>query len=126
MAISAYLRDKLLDHVFKGTAFTQPTNVYMSLHTADPGTTGTSEVTGGSYARQSVNTSFAASASGSKSSNAAVAFAGMPAATVTYAGFWDASTAGNFLWGEILTASKTTAANDTLNFASGQITTTLT
>lgn len=54
MALSAYLRDKLLDHVLKGAAFTQPTNVYISLHTSDPGTTGASECTGGSYARQAL------------------------------------------------------------------------
>ncbi len=126
MALSAYLRDKLLDHVLKGSAYTQPTNIYISLHTADPGTTGASECTGGSYARQLGNSSFAAAGSGSKASNAAFNFTGMPAATVTHVGIWDAVTTGNFLWGGSLTASKTVGAGDTFQLPSGQLTASLT
>lgn len=126
MPLSSYARDKLMDHLLKGTAFTQPANVYISLHTADPGLTGASEATGGTYGRQSANTSFAASASGSKATNAALTFTLMPAGTFTHFGVWDASTTGNFLWGGALTASKTLAAGDTLQFNSGQLTLTLT
>ena len=41
MGASTYLANNVLDHVLKTTAFAQPTNVYASLHSADPGTTGT-------------------------------------------------------------------------------------
>lgn len=126
MALSAYLRDKLLDHFLKGSAFTQPTNIYVSLHTADPGTTGASEVAGGSYARQLANTSFAAAGSGVKSSNAIVDFVSMPAVTVTHVGIWDALTTGNFLVGGALAASKTTNSGDTFRLPSGDIDVSLT
>ena len=126
MPLSAYLRDKLLDHYLKGAAFTQPTNVYVSLHTADPGTTGASEVTGGSYARQLASSSFAAAGSGSKASNANVDFASMPATTVTHAGIWDAVSGGNFLSGAALAASKVVNAGDTFRLPSGQLTATMT
>lgn len=126
MALSAYLRDKLLDHYLKGTAFTQPTNVFVSLHTGDPGTTGASEVAGGSYARVNANTSFAAASGGSKATNAILDFAGMPAATITHVGIWDAASAGNFLVGGALSASKTTNAGDTFRLPSGQLSATLT
>jgi hypothetical protein len=121
MAMSSYLRDKVLDHYLKGTAFSQPANIYVSLHTADPGLTGASEVTGGSYARQLANASFAAASSGSKSTNAIIDFAGMPAATVSYAGIWDTSSSGNFLVGGSLTSPKTVGAGDTFRFASGSL-----
>jgi hypothetical protein len=126
MPLSSYARDKLLDHLLKGTAFTQPTDVYISIHTADPGLTGASEASGGSYARQSGNSSFAAAGSGAKASNAVIAFAGMPAGTFTHFGIWDALTTGNFLWGGALAASKTLGAGDTIQFSSGQLTLNLT
>jgi len=126
MALSAYLRDKLLDHYLKGTAFSQPTNLYASVHTGDPGTTGAAECAGGSYARQPVNTSWAAASGGSKASNANVDFAGMPAATVTHAGVWDTVSGGNFLVGGALGVSKVVGAGDTLRLPSGQLIATLT
>lgn len=68
---------------------------HVSAHTADPGETGTSEVTGGTYARKSIT--FNAAASGNlDSSNAPVL--DIPAGTtVTHIGYWDALTGGNFL-----------------------------
>ena len=36
MSKSNYLENKLLDHALGTTAFTQPTNQYLALHTADP------------------------------------------------------------------------------------------
>ena len=38
MALSAYLANKLLDHMLGKTSYTMP-SVYISLHTADPGAT---------------------------------------------------------------------------------------
>lgn len=126
MALSAYVIPKLLDHVLKGAAFTQPTNIYVSLHTADPGTTGSNECTGGSYGRQLASSSFAAAGASSKASNADINFTLMPAATVTHVGIWDASTVGNFLWGGALSASKTVNSGDTFQLPSGQLTASLT
>lgn len=62
-----------------------------SLHTAFPGLTGASEVTGGTpaYARKTV--SFAAAAGGSRALSAAVTF-DVPATTVRWFGFWVAGT----------------------------------
>lgn len=55
--VSEYLANKLLDHVFKNTAYTAPATVYVGLYkalplfnTATPG----SEVSGGSYARKAI------------------------------------------------------------------------
>ena len=122
MTISNYLEPKILDAIFNNTSLAV-TTPYVSLHTADPGETGASEASGGSYARQSA--SFGAASGGAISNDAAISFTGMPAATITHVGVWDASTAGNFLWGGALTASKTTNAGDTFTIASGDLDVTL-
>lgn len=102
---------------------------YASLHTADPGGTGASEVPsgGGSYARQSVSgTGTFPTVVGDSVTNSAAAinFTLMPACTVTHVGFWDSGTygAGNFLHGQILGASKAVNAGDTFQFATSQLT----
>lgn len=120
-----YLETALLDHVFGGTTYTQPANIYVSLHTADPDEDGSgAEVTGGSYVRKAAT--FAAASAGSKSTNATLTWTSMPAATVTHIGLWDASTAGNFLGGGALAASKTVGSGDTFEITSGNLTVTLT
>ncbi|QGJ90071.1 head protein [Mycobacterium phage Indlulamithi] len=77
---------------------------WISLHTADPGTTGASEATGGSYARKQTAWGAAASAliTGSQ-----VSFTGLIAAAYTYFGVWTASTAGTFLYGFALSPGAT-------------------
>ena len=68
---------------------------WYSLHTADPGTTGTSEVTGGipAYARK--QTTWGAANTSGVAAGSQVTF-DVPATTVTHVGFWSASTAGTF------------------------------
>jgi hypothetical protein len=104
-----------------------PTTVYyLSLHTATPGTTGASEVTGGSYARQPITMGTPSTGSqASSGTDAAQSFAGMPAEAggVPYAGIWTAQTAGTYLGG--LTTSGLSGAisvGATIDFASGAVT----
>lgn len=123
--LSAYVRDKLLDHYLKGAASAQPAHIYASLHTAAPGLTGADEVAGGTYSRVLVDASFAPAADGEKASTANVDFPGMPAVVVTHAGIWDAHVDGNFLVGGALTEPKTVQAGDTLRLTAGQLVATL-
>lgn len=117
--------NQILTKILKNTDFTHPTALYMALFTADPGETGASnEVSGGSYARQSI--AFGTAATKTISNSGAINFTGMPAATVTHWGLFSASSGGTFWWGGALTASKTTGAGDTLNFAIGEVDITLT
>jgi hypothetical protein len=69
--------------------------VALSLHTADPGTTGTSEVSGGSpaYARKAITWG---GASGGVITGT-VTFDVPAGTTVTFVGVWSATTAGTFL-----------------------------
>lgn len=119
MSFSNYLENELLDAVCNNGSFAV-TLPWASLHDGDPGETGLNEVTGGSYGRQSA--SFAAAAGGSCDSNAVLDFTLMPSVTVTHAGMWDASTAGNFLVGGSLVAQKVVNSGDTFRFASGNFT----
>jgi hypothetical protein len=123
MSISNYYEDKILDHMLRGTAFTPPSTVYLSLHNADPGETGANEISGGSYARKAI--SWNAPSGGSMTNSADIDFPNMPAATITHVGIWDAATAGNHLWNGPLTASKTTNSGDTFRIPAGQLTVTL-
>jgi len=118
--LSNYLENKLLDHFLGTTAYTMPTTVYVGLYTVAPTDAGGgTQVTGGSYARQTAV--FSAAASGTTSNTANIDFAGMPAATTVAIGVFDALTSGNLLLWGTLTANKTTDAGDTLRIATGDL-----
>lgn len=122
-SFSNYLENEILDHILRGAggAWTAPTTLYLALHTADPTDAGSgAEVSGGSYARQAIT--FGAASGGSAASSNAPSFTGMPAATVTHIGIWDASSGGNLLFYGALSSSRTTQSGDTVNFASGAVT----
>ena len=84
MTVSTYAKNNFLN----GQGFDA-----VSLHDGFPGTTGTNEISGGSYARQTLVV--AASSGGSRSAAGSYTFS-VPACTVRWLGFWYL---GNFLFG---------------------------
>ena len=125
--LSNYLENKLLDHVLRGTSYTSPTTVYVGLYTSDPGddNSGT-EVSGGSYARQSL--SVTAASGGIVTSSADVTF---PQATgnwgtISHIGLLDAVSSGNLLMHTPLTTSKAIETGDIFKIPSGSLTAQLT
>jgi hypothetical protein len=98
---------------------------FASLHTADPGTSGTSELTGGSpaYARKAIT--WASASTASKASSAQVVF-DVPAATISYLGYWSAASAGTFYGSRPLDTNQTFATQGTYTVAAGGIVETLT
>lgn len=121
-SISDYLENKLLDHVLRNTTYTPPATVYAALYTAAPSDSGGgTEVSGGSYARKAIT--FGAAASGSISNSAIVDFGTASAdwGTVTHAGILDASSGGNLLFWNALTASKSVISGDSFTFQIGQL-----
>lgn len=68
-----------------------------SLHTADPGSDGSSEVSGGSYARQTVT--WSAASGGTLTNASSVEFDVPGGVTVTHVGLWDS--AGTTFYGGI-------------------------
>lgn len=124
-AFSNYLETAILDHVFGGVPYSAPATLYLALYTVAPDDTGGgTEVSGGSYARQTV--AFTVSGD-TASNNAAVEF---PTATGTWGtvvavGVFDALTSGNLLAYGNLTASKTIASGDVFRVPSGDLDITL-
>ena len=124
--MSNYLENALINATLRATTFTSPATVYVSLHTADPTDAGTgTEVSGGSYARQSA--SFAAPSNGASSTNADITFPQATGSwgTVSHIGIWDSLTTGNLLYHTQLDASKTIDTGDIFKIASGSLTVTL-
>lgn len=90
----------------------------LSLHTDDPGGSGTAnELTGGAYEREAVT--YGSPSNGTAEITTGVVFGG-PAApsTVTHIGFWDDTT---FL-GSVTCTNKTIGPGDTLTVTSAPIT----
>lgn len=103
MPYSPFFKNASLN-TLRNTAHAAIAQTYASLHTADPSTTGTNEVTGGSpaYARKAIN--FNAASAGSMGSSNAPVFDVPASTTVAYVGFWDAATTGNFLGAAAVTS----------------------
>lgn len=118
--LTNYLENKILDHILGTTSYTMPNPVYLALYTVAPtdSTAGT-EVSGGSYARQTVT--FGAASGGTASNDANVDFSGMPACTVVAVAVLDASTSGNMLVYGDLTANKSVDAGDILRISTGDL-----
>lgn len=122
--LTNYLANKMLDHALRGhvseSEYERPSQVYLALHTGNPGDTGSeNEVSGGAYARQIVT--FAESAEG-VIENSNVPLFTMPACTVSYFSVWDASTGGNCLFYDIIASPQTFNTSDTFSPQAGAVT----
>jgi hypothetical protein len=129
-AMTDYLETALINHLFRGTAYTAPSTIYVGLLTAacSDSTAGT-EVSGNNYSRAGVAAgtgNWAATSGGNgTTSNVNVISFPTPSAswgTVTHFGLYDASTAGNLLVCQALTVAKTVNNGDALSFPAGTLT----
>lgn len=116
--LSDYAEPKILDVLFNNTAFGAVANVYMKLHTGDPGDAGTSNAATETTRKE---VTFAAASGGTIANDAAITWTNV-AATEDYTHFslWDNSTAGNCLFTGTITANAVTAG-DTFTIASGDL-----
>jgi hypothetical protein len=127
-ALSDYSEKLLLDWLMTNGSATRPTAWYVALYTAAPSDSGGgTEVSGNGYSRQAVTFDAASTPGGTTSNSGAVTFtaAGGSWGTITHIGIHDALSSGNLLWHGSMTASKTIADGDTLEFAIGNIDLTL-
>ena len=125
---SDYLEGKVLDHVFGGTAYTAPATLYVALYTVAPDDTGGgTEVTGGSYVRQTGAFTVSGTSPTTATNAAAVEY---PTATDNYGtvvavGILDALTGGNLLAYANLDTSKPVTTGDVFRFDAGDLDITL-
>ena len=140
-AMSDFLENEIIDHIFRTGTYTAPTVIAVALFTAAPSDSGGgTEVATGSYARVSVGasdtdwnatqggTSGDSSGTGGLTDNASdITFPTATASwgTVTHVGIFDATSGGNLLFHGTLTASKTVDNGDTFKFTAGDLDITL-
>jgi len=115
------IENQLLDALVGTAAYSITGPVELALVTvngndATPGT----EVSGGSYARQTI--AFTAASGGQIENSSAISFTGMPAVTVVGIEFYDSAGSPKRLAYGALTTSRAVTAGDTVQFASGAIT----
>ena len=120
-----FLEDTVLNHVLRNTAYTPSTTIEIALFTTLPGedATGGVEVSGGSYARQTVT--FGAPVSGTVSNTGAVTFPQATANWGTVVGiglYEDVGAGGNLLYFGSLATSKSVGTGDQISFANGALT----
>lgn len=98
--VSTYAANKWLDLQFRAQPLSSPgTSLYASLHTADPGLNGASEVSGNAYARVQVSAWNSPNDGATANTNDFTFATPTPSnwGTITHAGIWDAASGGNFL-----------------------------
>lgn len=119
-ALTTVTANKLLDHLLLTASYTPTTPLKLRLMTANgDATTGGTQVTGGSYASQTIT--FSAASGDSAASAADITFTGMPACTVVGVEIWDsAGTPVRLAWGA-LTSSRTVLASDDLKFPAASV-----
>lgn len=91
--ISSYFANKILDHMLRNQAYTPPSTIYFSIHSADPGDAGANEI-----AVTRVAGTYDAAASKSIALTSTVAITNCPVSTVVAFSVWDAVSSGNMLW----------------------------
>jgi|TARA_B100001093_G_scaffold508910_2_gene571992 hypothetical protein len=125
---SDYLEDKVLKHVFGGSAYTAPGTLYVALYTVAPTDTGGgTEVSGGGYTRKTAAFTVSGTNPTQASNTAAIEY---PTATANYGtvvavGVLDASSSGNLMAYANLTSSKVVSTGDVFRFNAGDLDITL-
>lgn len=116
IGLNGTLADSFLN-VLRATAPTTYGPVFIQLHTADPGAAGTTSVSVGSTARQSLT--FAAPAAHALAASAAPSAwtNGGTSETLTHVSVWSASSAGTFLFSAALASSQAWASGNTFTLS---------
>ena len=132
---SDYLEGKIIDHLFRTNTFTKPSVLAVALFTAAPSDSGGgTEVSTSStgYARQTLNPADAnwaapSSGNGVTSNVSAINFGTATGnwGTVTHFGIYDATSSGNLLIWDALSASKTINSGDSFQIPANQLTVTV-
>lgn len=120
VGVSTFLANSVLD-ALRGTAYSEAA-LYVQLHTANPGTAGTTSVS--SVTTRPAITFSAASGGAIALSNTPTwsSWAGTNGEVVTHISIWDASSGGNFLISAALSSSKTVNTGDTLSLSTTTVT----
>jgi len=116
------IENQLLDALVGTASYTVTTPIKIALETtAGTDSAAGTEVTGGSYARQTVT--FGSASAGSISNTTVVTFTNMPAASLNAIAIYDsASTPKRLAYGPLSGAPKSVSSGDTFQLAIGSVT----
>lgn len=100
-------------NLYRATNYTAPADVFVQLHTGDPGSAGTANA---SAETERKDLTFASPSAGSTTASQ-VSWTAWDAGpeTISHISLWSASTSGTFLQSGALSASKSITNGDTLN-----------
>ena len=119
--LSTAVKNQMLE-TLRSTGVPSIQATHYSLHTADPGATGTSEVTGGSPAYARKATAWNAPSAGDLDNSNTPVFDVPAGTTVTHYGLWNALTVGTFVGSGPLSANETFAAQGTYTLSDADVT----
>lgn len=115
VGLSATIANDFLEWIFNASATSAaPTNIWIQLHTADPGAAGTSAVAGNAT-RKDLTAAMGTASGGAITNTAAITWTTGEVDTsedYTHWSLWDASTSGTFLCSGTMTANAVTVGDE--------------
>jgi hypothetical protein len=115
VGLSATIANDFLEWLFNASATSAaPTNIWIQLHTADPGAAGTTAVAGNAT-RKDLTAAMGTAASGAITNTSAITWTTGEVDTsedYTHWSLFDASTAGTFLCSGLMTANAVTVGDE--------------
>lgn len=115
LGLSATIANDFLEWLFNASATsTAPTNIWIQLHTGDPGAAGTANVAGNAT-RKDLTAAMGTAASGAITNTSAVTWTTGEVDTsedYTHWSLFDASTSGTFLLSGLVTANAVTTGDE--------------
>ena len=115
LGLSATIANDFLEWIFNASATaTAPANIWIQLHTADPGASGTTAVAGNAT-RKDLTAAMGTAASGAITNTSAITWTTGEVDTsedYTHWSLWDASTSGTFLLSGLMTANAVTTGDE--------------
>jgi hypothetical protein len=115
VGLSATIANDFLEWFFNASATSAaPTNIWIQLHTGDPGAAGTSNVAGNAT-RKDLTAAMGTASGGAITNTSAVTWTSGEVDTsedYTHVSYWDASTSGTFLGSGTMTANAVTTGDE--------------
>lgn len=117
--LSSAVANAMLNALDDAGTWTAPTEVWIKLHTGDPGAAGTSNAASNTTRKQ---TAFGSAAAGSATTTTDLTWTSVSATeSYSHISAWDSSSGGNFLWSDALDTTRGVTAGDTFTIATGDI-----
>ena len=117
--MSSAIANSILDAYARSVAWSEPAELWVKLHTGDPGAAGTSNAAANTTRQEGT---FSAASAGAITTSADCTWTSVSTTeTYSHVSFWDASTSGTFLGSDALETSRGVTAGDNFTIATGDL-----